>query len=197
MKGNAVKDNAEPAPTPLGVTIRLLSAKDIAPIAAAFAAIGWNKPASQYERYLAEQDDGGRVVLVAFVGAEREFAGYLTIVCTPEYPFFRDTGTPEIQDFNVLPHLRRKGIGTRLMDAAERQIAARGTAVVGIGVGMTADYGAAQRLYVRRGYIPDGHGLMSHHRPIPYGETATVDDDLVLYFRKTLTPRSRSEHFPA
>ena len=49
------------------LTIRNLQAGDIEPIANAFAAIGWNKPAVQYERYLAEQTAGERDVLVALV----------------------------------------------------------------------------------------------------------------------------------
>jgi hypothetical protein len=34
------------------LTIRLLGPQDIDPISAAFAAIGWHKPPSLYERYL-------------------------------------------------------------------------------------------------------------------------------------------------
>jgi len=78
------------------------------------------------------------------------------------------------------------GIGTALMDEAERVIAAR-SAVAGIGAGMTADYGAAQRLYVRRGYLPDGRGLMTHERPVIAGKSVLVDDDLVLYLTKRLS----------
>src|SRR5438552_2058169 len=61
----------------MDVQIRLLEGEDIEPISAAFAAIGWNKPASQYARYLAEQEAGQRTVLVAF--QEDAFVGYLTI----------------------------------------------------------------------------------------------------------------------
>jgi GNAT superfamily N-acetyltransferase len=89
-------------------------------------------------------------------------------------------------DFNVLPHHRRRGIGSRLMDAAERRIAERAP-IAGIGVGMDRDYGAAQQLYVKRGYVPDGRGLTSHHRQLAWGETVTVDDGLALYFTKELT----------
>src|SRR5215213_5313353 len=113
-----------------GLTIRALEAADVQPIAAAFAAIGWDKPASQYERYLAEQARGERVVLVASV--DERFAGYLTIVWQSGHPPFRAAGIPEIVDFNVLPHVRRRGIGGRLMDEAERLIAAR-SAEAGIG----------------------------------------------------------------
>ena len=51
---------------------------------------------------------------------------------------------------------------------------------------MDQDYGAAQRLYVKREYIPDGRGLTSHNRPVAWGETVTVDDRLVLHFTKNL-----------
>lgn len=169
--------------SPPDLMIRLLEASDVAPIAAAFAAIGWNKPASQYERYLEEQAAGVRTVLVAL--QEGAFAGYLTLCWQPAYPPFAEAGIPEIQDFNVLPDRRRQGIGARLMDEAERRIAER-SAVVGIGVGMTEDYGAAQRLYILRGYLPDGRGLVSHNRFVQYGEQVPVDDDLNLHLTKNL-----------
>ena len=167
------------------LAIRPLREDDIPAIVAACAALGWHKPATQYERYLAEQGRGERVVLVALVAGT--FAGYLTIVWQSGYDPFRAAGVPEIVDFNVLPRLRRRGIGTSLLDEAERRIAER-SAVAGIGVGMYADYGAAQRLYPKRGYLPDGRGLVSHGRPVSPGETVTVDDALALYFTKTLRP---------
>ncbi len=165
------------------LTIRLLEAADIAPIAAAFAAIGWNKPAAQYMRYLSDQEAGQRTVLVAYLNDT--FVGYLTIRWRSEYPPFAAEGIPEIQDFNVLPSVQRRGIGTHLMDVAERRVAERST-VVGIGVGMTADYGPAQRMYVLRGYVPDGRGLVSDNRFLQYGDQITVDDGLNLQFTKTL-----------
>jgi hypothetical protein len=51
---------------------------------------------------------------------------------------------------------------------------------------MTADYGAAQRLYVLRGYAPDGKGLFWRNSPIKYGEQVTVEDDLTQHFIKRL-----------
>jgi len=166
------------------ITIRPLQEEDIEPIAAAFAAIGWNKLASQYRRYLTEQQQRQRSVLVAFV--DHVFAGYLTVVWQPDYPPFHAENIPEIQDFNVLPVFRRRKIGTLLMDRAEQLVAER-SPVVGIGVGMTADYGAAQRLYVLRGYVPDGRGLVSQNRCLSYGEEVRIDDDLVLHFTKILS----------
>jgi GNAT superfamily N-acetyltransferase len=171
------------------LTIRPLEGPDVAPISAAFRGLGWNKPRSQYERYLSEHQEGIRTIFVAFSG--RDFAGYVTIDWRPSYPPFRADGIPEIQDFNVLPRFRRRGIGTRLMDEAEQKVSER-SSIVGIGVGMTPDYGAAQRLYALRGYIPDGKGVMRHHRPVGRGDRITVDDALVFYMTKSLAGRSEN-----
>ena len=163
--------------------IRLLESKDIQEIAKAFQELGWNKPVSQYERYLAQQELGVRDVYVALV--DGEFAGYLTICWESSYQPFFVKSIPEIADFNVLPKFRRMGIGTQLMDRAEREIAKIGS-VAGIGVGMTADYGAAQRLYVLRGYIPDGLGLHWKDHHVHYSEDIVVDDELALFLTKEL-----------
>lgn len=58
--------------------------------------------------------------------------------------------------------------------------------VVGIGVGPHADYGAAQRVYVRRGYLPDGRGVTRDGRPVPPGTPAPIDDEATLMFTKRL-----------
>ena len=138
---------------------------------------------AQFERYLAEHEAGTRVTRFAF--ADGAFAGYLNILWQSGYPPFADAQVPEINDFNVLPTVRRRGIGTALMEEAERVIAAR-SPVAGVGVGMAAGYGPAQRLYLRRGYVPDGCGLTTHERPVVEGERVIVDDDLVLYFTRLL-----------
>lgn len=163
--------------------IRLLKEQDIPQIAEAFQQLGWNKPASQYERYLKEQNLGTRNVYVAFV--DGTFAGYITICWKSTYPPFLEAKIPEIVDFNVLPKYRRQGIGTALMDKAESEIVMR-SSIAGIGVGMTPDNGAAQRLYVLRGYVPDGRGLYHNEHHPRYGEQVTMNDDLILYFTKTL-----------
>ncbi len=157
--------------------ISQLCQADIAEIAAAFSQIGWNKPASLYERYLSEQTQQLRTVLLARL--DGAFAGYVTLLHQ------NGAGIPEIQDLNVLPEHRCRGLGTRLLDEAEI-LAARTSSRVAISVGLTADYGSAQRLYVRRGYLPDGRGLTRHGMPVEHGETTTLDDNVVLNFTKDL-----------
>jgi GNAT superfamily N-acetyltransferase len=111
----------------------------------------------------------------------------------PSYPSFLAAGIPEIQDFNVLPHFRRRGIGTHLMDEAERKVSERSD-VAGIGIGMSPYYGAAQRLYILRDYVPDGKGLTSNGSPVKPGDEITVNDGLVLYLTKALpSGRRRGE----
>jgi GNAT superfamily N-acetyltransferase len=166
------------------VVLRELEVTDCAVIAEAFRAQGWEKPAEQYQRYLAERQAGARDVIVA--EADGLFAGYLTIVWESSHDAFREAGIPEIVDFNVLLRFRRQGIGTRLMESAEQRIAQRSPRA-GLGTVPLPDYGPAHMLYSKRGYLPDGRGLFQHGRQLAYGDQATVDDSLVMYFVKQLS----------
>ncbi|HXC54575.1 MAG TPA: GNAT family N-acetyltransferase [Rhizomicrobium sp.] len=164
------------------LAIAPLCRDDIAEVGAAFAVL--NKTVAQYERYFAEQQAGARLVLVARLGAA--VCGYLTINWQPDYAPFRAAAIPEIQDFNVLPACRHRHVGTALMDEAERLVRAR-SSIVGIGVGLHHDYGAAQRLYVLRGYVPDARGITAHGRRVNWNDDVKSDDDLVLWLTKTIS----------
>ena len=117
-------------------------------------------------------------------GLKGLFAGYLTVEWRSEYPPFVAQGIPEINDLNVLPQFRRRGIATALIKEAEQCIGER-SFVVGIGVGMTPDYGAAQRLYAVLQYVPDGRGVYDCDRHAQPGDEVKVDN-LVQYLTKTL-----------
>lgn len=165
----------------VSITIRLLEKEDIEVIASSVTKIGWHRTTSEYENYLAEQDKGERVVLVAY--SDDAFAGYVTIMWTSKYPPFAEKGIPEINDLNVLPSFRRRGIASSLVDEAEKRIFER-SPVAGIGVGMHADYGTAQRMYVLRGYVPDTRGLSYKGQQVKPGQKVPADDDLILYLTK-------------
>jgi ribosomal protein S18 acetylase RimI-like enzyme len=163
------------------ISIREMLESDCPVIAEAFTVQGWNKPVDQYQRYWQESLEAKRLILLAEY--TRQFAGYVTVVWESDYPPFRQTGTPEIIDFNVLIKFRRLKIGTTLMDEVEKRIALR-SPVAGIGVCLHTDYGAAQVIYARRGYVPDGRGIFQNgHFPI-FGEQVRVDDDLVLHLTR-------------
>lgn len=118
-----------------------------------------------------------------------KFAGYVTLKWQSQYPSFNEQNIHEIMDLNVLPSFRKMGIGSLLLDCAEKEAATK-SEVVGIGVGLYSGadggYGAAQRLYVKRGYIPDGKGVTYNYEPTIPGNSYPLDDDLVLWFTKKL-----------
>lgn len=162
-----------------------LSEGDIPVIVQAFTAIGWNKPATIYENYLQEQEQGGRDVRVAWY---RDcFAGYVTLKWKSDYPPFKAEGVPEIKDLNVLPDYRQQGIGSLLLNEVEA-MAFMKSAVAGLGVGLTADYQDAFRIYIKRGYLPDGRGLYHpdlEYGSVRYGDRVVVDDDCTLWLTKS------------
>jgi ribosomal protein S18 acetylase RimI-like enzyme len=165
----------------MGISIRLLKAQDIPYITAAFLNTVWKTPEAHFQTLLAEQDKGERVVLVAHSG--RKIAGFVNIKWHADYPPFAEKGIPEIRDLRVLSEFRRRGIATTLIDEAEKRIFAR-SPLAGIGVGLYADYGPAQRMYILRGYVPDGRGILYKNRQVEPGRDVFVDDNLVLYFTK-------------
>ena len=169
------------------IQICALIEKDIAVISDAFNQIGWNKPASLFEGYLKEQEAGERIVWVAQF--KDEFAGYVTLKWQSQYPLFKDQSITEIMDLNVLPAYRKMGIGSLLLDAAEKEATTRSD-IIGIGVGLYAGedggYGSAQKLYIKRGYITDGKGVTYNYEPTIPGNSYPLDDDLVLWFTKKL-----------
>lgn len=165
------------------IHIRILEESDPPTIAGAFQNMGWSKPESQYTQYLHEQVAGSRTCFVATV--DGQFAGYVTVNWRPNYAGFAELNIPEVQDLNVLTTYRRKGIASRLLDRAESEVAQR-SGVVGIGVGLHPGYNAAQRLYVKRGYIPDGRGISYRDHFVDEGAQVRLDDDLVMHFTKQL-----------
>ncbi len=140
---------------PIGITIRRMEAQDIDPIMRTFAR--WNKRRVQYQRYLRQQQRGERVVLVAW--HEDLVVGYVTLVWDSLYEPFRQEGIPEIVDLNVITEYQRQGIGTALIRAAEEVARARGRKRIGISVVQSPEYAAANRLYPKLGYVPDGRGI--------------------------------------
>ena len=71
------------------------------------------------------------------------------------------------------------------MDIAEKLAKTRSDTACQ-GVGLHSGYGSAQRMYVKRGYVPDGTGVWYQNQIcVPYGNCCN-NDDLVLYLSKTL-----------
>ncbi|MGG3279287.1 GNAT family N-acetyltransferase [Paenibacillus solani] len=141
------------------------------------------RPEAYYDRCEYENQIGTRITLLAFV--QEKLTGVSHLKFESDYPYFKDQNIPEINDLNVFPEYQRNGIANRIIEEFENIVRER-LPRIGIGVGLYKDYGAAQRVYVRRGYIPDGNGLMYHHKPVVPGSMVCADDDLNLYLIKEL-----------
>ena len=171
--------------------IRNMEETDAASLAASEREQGWlGNQEEKYRTRLKDQARGASIALVAEMDGEP--VGYINVYPDSRWGSFGGRGYPEIVDFGVLEKCRRRGIGTALMDIAEH-LASQYAEVVYLGVGMHSGYGSAQRMYVRRGYIPDGSGVWYKDQVCEPYSACWNDDDLVLYLYKTL-PRSGMLH---
>ena len=166
------------------VTIRDIEMADIEALTAAEQAQGWHwanteKTASR----LPARDAGECVVMVCEYDGEP--AGYVSLYWNAEWGAYKNMNIPEIVDFNVLVKFRRRGLGHIMMNVCE-QLAATHSDRIGRGVGLYRDYGTAQRMYVKRGYVPDGSGVWYGDENIEPGKDVCNDDDLVLFLSKNL-----------
>lgn len=134
--------------------------------------------------YLADHAEPDGASLIATDGSD--IIGYVSIVWESNYVGFRSRGVPLVHQITVARLFRRQGVATLLMDAAEQLARDRGSATLGITVGLLDEYGPAQRLYGRRGYIPDGRGACRGQRPLSKGMQVAMDDDLIIWLTKDL-----------
>ena len=139
---------------------------------------------AEARRYLAGHAEPDGVSLIATAGSD--VIGYAAIVWESGYAGFRSRGIPLLHQLAVAGPSQRLGVATLLMDAAEQLARDRGIATLGITVGLSDEYGPAQRLYGRRGYIPDGRGACLGQRPLSKGMQVTMDDDLIIWLTKDL-----------
>lgn len=165
------------------LVIRNLEYDDARLIADAEIEQGWDASPEKYLQRLEDQKSGKAISLVAEYSGKP--VGYINVYPNSAWGVFGKKGYPEIVDFGVLEKFRNHGIGTALMDIAEK-LAAEYADIAYLGVGLHSGYGSAQRMYVKRGYIPDGSGVWYQDEICkPHGECRN-DDDLVLYFSKKL-----------
>ncbi|MBQ2765885.1 MAG: GNAT family N-acetyltransferase [Clostridia bacterium] len=165
------------------ILIRDLCESDAAIITAGEVEQGWDQTIDKYEMRLRDQAEGKSISLAAeYMG---NVAGYINVYPDAEWGAFGGMGLPEIVDFGVLEKYRKNGIGSHLMDVAE-EIASRYADTVYLGVGVHNGYGSAQRMYVKRGYIPDGSGVWYRNEVCPQYAPCQNDDSLILYFSKKL-----------
>lgn len=145
-----------------------------------------DKTEVKWKRYFEEHQNNLRTVAVLKVGDE--ILGYGNLIYKSEYPFFDDV--PEISDLWIQEKHRGVGFGTALIRWFEALARDKGYKEIGIGVGLYADYGAAQKLYVKLGYVPDGNGITYQYKGVCPGTSYPLDDEFILWLKKSLEPTS-------
>lgn len=166
----------------MNCTIRNMIKSDIESLSHGFMNQGWPGREEILARYFLEQESGEREILVAEI--DGAVAGYVTILPSAKHGPFAEV-YPELSDFNVFEPFRNQGIGNQLLEEAEKRVKVVSSKVT-LGVGLHSGYGPAQRLYIKRGYIPDGTGVWyQNHQP---AMNAVCEDigELVLYLSKNL-----------
>ncbi len=127
------------------VLIRNLQEGDAQVITDGEIAQGWNSEGrlDKYLMRLKDQAEGRAIVMAAEYRGE--VAGYICVYPDSKQGAFAGLGYPEIVDFGVLEKYQKRGIGSRLMDAAERT-AAEYADTVYLGVGLHSGGGQMGRV---------------------------------------------------
>lgn len=165
------------------IMIQSMEMEDAKVIYDTYMSYGWHPVLETYENYYKEQEENKRKVFIAEY--EGEVAGLCTLVLNPQEGPWVNMGYPEIVDLTVFFHVHNKGIGNKLLDVVEQE-AAKIADTVYLAVGVHSGYGAAQRIYVKRGYIPDGSGVWYQGKQLEQYAPCCNDDDLLLFMSKKL-----------
>jgi len=166
------------------IDIAPLTAGDIPAIVAADGGDLWARDEAFWRRRLDEQSRGERSSALA--REDGVIRGYGHLLWKSGYGGFRAARIPEIRDVMVADGARRRGIGTQIVVHLGRSAHGAGCRQVGSGIGLNEGYGAAQRLFVKLGFMPDGRGLTAGGVPVFPGDSVTADDTLVLWFVRDL-----------
>ena len=165
------------------ISIRAMCEKDSETILFNYNEQGWSKPREVLEKYI----DGQRKKLLYVFVAEynNDVAGYTVLYTDTNVGPFALQKIPVISDFIVFEKYQRKGIGNSILDEAEKK-ASKLSDRVQLAVGVHSGYGSAQRIYIKRGYIPDGTGVWYNNTQLEQYADCKNDDDLVLFLVKNL-----------
>lgn len=175
--------------------IRPVNATDISKIVDRYS-FPWSTPEKTqqiWDQYYQEQQEGTRTV--AILEKNNEIIGYGSLLRKSECPFFISLSIPEVNAIWIDENHRKQGYATSLIKWIEDLAANEGYIQIGIGVGLYRDYGPAQRLYFKLGYIPEGNGITYKGQPAVPGNAYPLDDDLILWLVKRLSGSRASRDY--
>ena len=155
------------------VTVRRMHDSDLVSVVAAMGQRHY------FADRLARQAAGHGVVLLALDGGN--VVGDVYVWLSPaDEPELREhlPGVPLLNHLEVLPARQSRGIGTRIIAAAERTVYDLAYHRLALGVGV--DNPRARKLYERLGYVDWGHGTVDTRYDIHR------DDGRVDTFRETI-----------
>ena len=165
------------------IKVRSMVPEDAKVLYDTYLSYGWHPEIETYESYYREQEEGVRLVFIAEY--DGDVKGQCTLVLHPSEGPWAGKDIPEIVDLTVFFDIHGKGIGTKLLDVAESE-ASKISDTVFLAVGVHSGYGPAQRIYVKRGYIPDGSGVWYQGKVLDQYAPCVNDDDLLLFMSKNL-----------
>ena len=163
------------------LTFRVVQPNEITPVKHEVKPAFFSGDDPSIDAHFEDHENGLSTTILGYE-AER-LVGIVTIRWQFRYPLFRDRQIPLIQYIEIRYEDRGRGLGNQMLERTEREISPR-SPLAGLVVGITDDYGPAQRLYVKRGYVPDGRGVCREFTPLKNGDIVTVDHDLLLWLVK-------------
>ena len=114
--------------------------------------------AGRHDDRFAQQRDGRLTYLIAWLdGTPIGHAMVRWTGATDAFVAERIQGCAHVEDLFVMPDLRSRGIGTRILGHGERLAVERGFTQLGLAVGI--DNPRARALYERLGYVDTGFGV--------------------------------------
>ena len=136
------------------------------------------------DSHFEDHENGDSTTILGYEAGR--LVGIVTIRWKSSYPSFRDLEIPLIQYIEIRFEDRGRGLGGQMLHGAEQEIALR-SPLAGLVVGISEEYGPAQRLYAKRGFVPDGRGVCRKFTPLKIGEHVTVDHDLLHWLVKDVS----------
>jgi ribosomal protein S18 acetylase RimI-like enzyme len=140
------------------------------------------------EDHFQEHENAASTTILGYEAGR--LVGIVTIRWNCRYPLFRQRGIPLIQNIEIRYEDRGRGLGDQMLERAEEEIACRAP-VAGLVVGISEDYGPAQRLYAKRGFIPDGRGVCREFTPLKNGDQVIVGHHLLIWLLKDVSHLQR------